>query len=398
MNIPLHEVALRVQKLQAEMDKQGCQSLLLRSIPAQLYLTGSVFHGFTLVHRSLEYPIFFPDRPTPRLEGFNPDRIHLIRKPEVIPDLLREYFGLNIDAQTAVELGYLPVTEYQRLQKLSATGALSSVDATDILRTARILKTDYELKEIRRIAALHCEVVQLMPELYVPGMTDMHWQHEIEHLMRRRGSIGVFRAFGPRMEIFMGNLITGDNAQTPAPYDFAMGGGGVAAMPFGADGTTIRPGMTVMIDMAGNYGSYITDITRTYALGQIPEVAQKAHQCSIDLHHWFADHVRPGTPLSEPYNYAMEVVQREGLQEYFMGTTFQSKFVGHGLGIEINEPPVLTARYKGVFEPKMVIAFEPKFVIPSVGPVGVESTYIVTEDGVELITPVPMDIVYLPEH
>lgn len=395
MIISLQELSLRVNKLKAEMKVRGCTSLLLRSIPAHLYLSGSVFQGFTFVHQDLDYPVYFPDRPTDRLEGLNQGLVHMIRKPEMIPSILTERFGLAIDEGTAVELGYLPAAEFFRLQQLSPSCRVSTEDATDLLRVVRSIKTDEELRAIRKTAALHCEVIRVMPELYRPGMTDMQWQHEIEYQMRRRGSLGIFRAFGPRMEIFMGNLITGDNAQTPAPYDFAMGGGGVPGMPFGANGTTIRPGMSVMVDMAGNFGTYLSDITRTFALGKISDTAMRAHHCAIELHEWFMERVHPGMPISDPYNHCMDVVAKEGLQEYFMGTEFQSKFVGHGLGLEINEPPVLTARWKGCFEPNMAIAFEPKFVIPGVGPVGVENTYIVTGSGVENISPLPMEIISL---
>lgn len=397
MIISLQELAQRTNKLKIQMGNKGCQSLLLRSIPAHLYLTGSVFQGFTFIHRDVDYPIYFPDRPTDRLYGLNQGLIHQIRKPEDIPGILSKRFGLEINDNTAVELGYLPASEYFRLTKLSSKATLSQIDATYLLRTARSIKTDEEIKEIRKTAAIHCEMIKVIPELYEPGMTDMQFQHEIEYQMRRRGSIGIFRAFGPRMEIFMGNLIAGDNAQTPAPYDFAMGGGGVTGMPFGANGTVIQPGMTVMVDMAGNYGTYMSDITRTFAVGQISDLAHKAHRCAMDLHTWFERNVKPGMPVSEPYNYSIQKVEEAGLQACFMGTEFQSKFVGHGLGIEINEPPVLTPRWKGQFEANMAIAFEPKFVIPGVGPVGVENTFIINDSGAENISPLPMEIITLRE-
>lgn len=191
MIISLRELSLRTEKLKSAMEAAGCTSLLLRSIPAHLYLTGSVFQGFSFVSRDLDYPIFFPDRPTDRLEGLNQGFVHPIRKPEMMPELLREHFGLTIDESTAVELGYLPTSEYFRLCKLSATSTLSGADATEILRSVRSIKTDEELKELRRTAALHCEVIRIMPELYRPGMSDMQWQHEIEYQMRRRGSLGI---------------------------------------------------------------------------------------------------------------------------------------------------------------------------------------------------------------
>ena len=89
------------------------------------------------------------------------------------------------------------------------------------------------------------------------------------------------------------------------------------------------------------------------------------------------------------------MVEKAGLTDYFMGTRQQAKFIGHGIGLEINEPPVLTPRSKDVLQPGMVIAFEPKFVIPGVGAVGVENSYLITETGAEKLTRFEEEIISL---
>ena len=80
------------------------------------------------------------------------------------------------------------------------------------------------------------------------------------------------------------------------------------------------------------------------------------------------------------------MVRRNGLADYFMGTGQQAGFVGHGVGLEINEPPVLAPRSKEILQPGMAIAIEPKFVLPGIGAVGIENTYIVRDGGLEKIT------------
>lgn len=397
MNISLPEVELRVQKIRAAMREVGVQNLLLRSVPSQLYLTGSVIQGFTLVDQSQSLPIFFLERPTSALLGFPEERIFSVRKPELIPDLI-EPMGLSITDKTSFELGHLPVTEFERLRKLSNVGSVSPIDASTLMREVRSIKTENELTDIRRLALTHMEIYRLVPELYREGMTDSELQHELEYQMRRRGSIGLFRAFGPRMEIFMGNVLAGSNAVNPAPYDFTMGGTGEPAMPMGAAEVEIIPGTTVMVDMSGNYGVLQTDITRTYFLGELPEEVIKAHQLSIELQEWFMDYARPGAEIAKVYNHCYSRAVEEGYSSNFMGTEFQAKFVGHGVGIEINEVPVLTPRWAGTFQEGMVIALEPKFVFEGVGAVGLENTYIITKEGAENITPLPMDLIPLDDQ
>jgi Xaa-Pro aminopeptidase len=226
-------------------------------------------------------------------------------------------------------------------------------------------------------------------------MTDLEFQYEIEKRMRQNGSIGLFRTFGNNMDIFMGSLLAGDNAQTPSPYDFALGGGGVTSLPLGANGTVLENGMAVMVDMAGNYTAYITDMTRVFSVGKLPEQAYKAHKASIRILREIEAMAKPGTPCAEMYNLSYRIAEEEGLSPCFMGTKQQAKFVGHGIGIQINELPVLAARSKELLAPGMVIALEPKFVIPGVGAVGVENSYLVTASGLEKLTLAEENIIQL---
>lgn len=397
MNLSLPEIELRVQKIQEAMKMAGVQNIWLRSVPAQLYMTGSVLQGYTLVDQRESLPYFFIERPTDALNGFPEERIFSIRKPELIPPIL-EKLGLEMNEYSSLELGHLPVTEFNRLSRLSSSGRVSDVDACTLMREVRSIKTEFEISEMRRLALTHMEIYRLVPELYHPGMTDSQLQHELEYQMRRRGSIGLFRAFGPRMEIFMGNVLAGSNAVNPAPYDFTMGGAGEPAMPMGASGIEITPGTTVMVDMSGNFGVYQTDITRTYYLGELPQIVIDAHQLSMELHEWFMGYAHPGADISEVFLHCEQRASELGLSSNFMGTEFQAKFVGHGVGIEINEVPVLTPRWKGSFEKGMVIALEPKFVFDQVGAVGLENTYLITDNGVENLTPLPMELTPLVEE
>ena len=103
----------------------------------------------------------------------------------------------------------------------------------------------------------------------------------------------------------------------------------------------------------------------------------------------------PGCKVADMYNRAMEIVEQHGLTDYFMGHTQKAAFIGHGVGIELNEMPVLTPRSKDVLEKNMTIAIEPKFVVPGVGAVGVENTYLVTNNGLENLTPFPEEMAEL---
>ena len=150
-----------------------------------------------------------------------------------------------------------------------------------------------------------------------------------------------------------------------------------------------------MVDMAGNYTAYMTDMTRVFSVGRLTEEAYRAHQVALTIQQEVENATRPGTACSDLYNIAANIAKKEGLSANFMGTEQQAKFVGHGIGIQINELPVLTPRSKEELLPNMVFALEPKFVIPGVGAVGIENSFLVTETGVEKLTRFNEEIIHL---
>ena len=193
----------------------------------------------------------------------------------------------------------------------------------------------------------------------------------------------------------MGSVLTGENAAVPSPYDFALGGAGDPSNPIGANGSVLKEGNSVMIDMCGNFTGYLDDITRTFSIGTLPEKAYKAHQTAIEIQDRIQENLKEGALCEDIYKLALTIAAGNGLADCFMGTLQQAKFVGHGVGLVINEPPVLAKRSKEVLLPNMAIAVEPKFVIDGIGAVGLEDTYLVGKTGGEKITLVEPGIIDL---
>lgn len=351
---------------------------LISTFVNQYYLTGKLFKGYVYLPVEGE-PLFFVQRETnlPASQSFN------IRKPEDIPGILK---SLNhpLPKTLFLEAGQIPYNEYMRLKATFSPDKTG--DATTLLRKARMIKSPWEIQQFRISARKHIEAYSEIPSIFRLGMKDIDFQIEIEHLMRRHGSLGIFRTFG-NMDIFMGSLLTGNNASAPSPYDFALGGAGMhPCLPIGCSGETISEGNTIMVDFAGNFTAYLTDMTRVLALGKLPPEAHRAHQLSIDMHNRLQEEVREGISCASVWQWSLEMAEKAGFGKNFMGTHFQAKFVGHGTGLEINEPPVLTARSQDKFQTNMVFAYEPKFVFEGTGAVGNENTFIVTEHGIEKLT------------
>ncbi|GHT61042.1 peptidase M24 [Bacteroidia bacterium] len=365
-----------VQKLLAEAGGDAC---LIATNVNIYYLAGQIFTGFLYLPAEGK-PVYFVQRPL----DFTGEQVIFIRKPEDIPELLKER-NIPLPENLFFEEDQISYSEYIRLKKVFNPARTGNASA--ILRQARMIKTPWEIEQFRISSAKHAEAYREIPSVFRKGMTDIEFQIEIERMMRKQGSIGLFRASGKNMDIFMGSVLTGNNAAKSSPYDFALGGAGIhPTLPIGASGEIIREGSTVMVDMAGSFTAYLSDMTRVFALGTLPGEAYRAHGLSIDMHNRLMEEVRPGTACSDIFEWSVQMVKEEGFAANFMGTVQQAKFVGHGVGIEINEIPVLMGRSKDLLQPGMVFAYEPKFVLPGIGAVGNENTYLVTNTGIEKLT------------
>lgn len=386
MLLTADEAALRINKVRAQMATCGLEAVLIRDFSNIYYLTGRVFDGYIYLPLAGD-AIYFVRRPV----NLNGDNVILIGKPEQIAD------HINGKSRPALELDILSFSAAGRLCKALDITAVPG-NASPLLRAARSVKTQYEIELLRADGVRHERVYSLVPRLYREGMTDIELQIEIERVARLEGCLGQFRIAGDSMELYMGNLLAGDNADAPSPYDFAMGGAGAdPSLPVGADGTVISPGMSVMVDMNGNFNGYMTDMTRTFALGTLDYKALRAHDVSVEICHTLASEARPGMNAKELYAKAMEIVEHHDLQDYFMGHRQHAGFIGHGIGIQVNEAPVIAPRSRDILQAGNVIALEPKFVIPGTGAVGIENTYVLTQDkGLEALTQSPEQIIYLP--
>lgn len=376
----LPELKQRRDKIRVLMAQQGIDAALFTCNVNLIYTYGQVVSGYLYLPLNDSARLFIK-RPN-NIEG---EHVCPIRKPEQLPDLLTE-LGLPLPQRLMLEGDELSFNEYRRLAACFPSAEVLPCGSA-LVRQARSVKTELEIELFRRSGLAHAKAYAQIPTVYRPGMTDRELSIEIERLMRLEGNLGIFRVFGQSMEIFMGSLLAGDNAAAPSPYDFALGGEGMdPALPGGANNTPLQEGQSLMVDLGGNFYGYMGDMSRVFSIGRLPQQAYDAHQLCLDIQDAIADMARPGVVCEDLYNKAIDMVTRAGMADYFMGVGQKAKFIGHGIGLEINEAPVIAPRMKQELEPGMVFALEPKIVLPGVGPVGIENSWAVGAEGLEKLT------------
>ena len=263
------ELKFRRDKIRSLMVSQGIDAALITCNANLIYTYGCVVSGYLYLPLHSPALLFFK-----RPNNITGEHSFSIRKPEQIVDLLKEQ-GLPMPTKLMLEGDELPYTEYCRLASLFPEAEV--VNGTPLIRQARSVKTPVEIEMFRRSGIAHAKAYEQIPSVYRSGMTDIEFSIEIERLMRLQGCLGIFRVFGRSMEIFMGSVLTGDNAGYPSPYDFALGGQGLdPALPGGANKTPLKEGQSVMVDLGGNFNGYMNDMSRVFSIGKLPEEALTA--------------------------------------------------------------------------------------------------------------------------
>jgi Xaa-Pro aminopeptidase len=277
------------------------------------------------------------------------------------------------------------------------TRALPGVEWTDVsmlVRELRSVKSPWELERMRDTARLLSAVFGQVPSFLRPGMREVDLAAEIEVRMRRAGNEGSPRVRGFNQEFFMGLAIAGGAATAPSYFDGPVTGRGLSASsPLGASIELIGRDAPVLLDYTAILGGYLTDMTRMAVCGRLAPALGRAFEVARAIQDEVAAGLVPGAVPSRLFALARERADAAGLGDRFMGPPgAQARFVGHGLGLELDEVPVLAPGFDAPLRLGMTIAIEPKFVFPGLGAVGIENTWAVAEGGGERLTLLPDDL------
>jgi Xaa-Pro aminopeptidase len=223
---------------------------------------------------------------------------------------------------------------------------------------------------------------------------------EIPRLLAAHGLGGLKRVgmeFDVLMECFFGHLLSGENGAIPSWMETPTGGIGLSpAVGNGVCTRRIQAHEPILLDYAGACDGYHSDQSRLFSLGSLPDDLVKAHQACLHILEEVLTALRPGAKASQVFARAAAVAERLGYTDRFMGTgPAQVNFVGHGVGVELDEIPYLATGSNLTIEAGMTLAVEPKIVFPGRGIVGVEDTVLVTTGDPEVLTVTPRELVVL---
>jgi Xaa-Pro dipeptidase len=382
--VPAAELAGRVAGLQAGLAALGLDAALLQQNADLYYYAGTVQQSHLYVPVEGEATLFVRKvAERARLESAL-DGIEELASPKDLPAAIAARYG-GLPGCLGLELDVLPVAQFRRVEKLFPHAAFEDVGRTVVRQ--RAVKSPWEVDRIRASAAVADEVSRLIPGLLQEGLTEAEFAGRVEAEARRLGHEGYIRMRGFNQEMFYGQLLTGVSGCVPSYLDTPLAGTGLSAsVAQGVSFRRIGRGEPVVFDFVPVRDGYMADFTRAYSIGPLPDALVRAYDAALRVQDAATRAARPGVRCSAVWEAARAAAADAGLAGNFMGHgAGQVPYVGHGIGIELDELPVLTGSSLEL-ETGMVFALEPKFVLPGLGAIGIENTWVVTGDGVERLT------------
>jgi Xaa-Pro dipeptidase len=394
---PRHEIYSRISKLQKQLVQRGFSGALISQNTDLFYYSGTIQRSFLYVPAEGE--------PVLAVNGNLERAVEECKFKYVVPmesvrslDNILTDFDYSISGKVGLELDVLPAAFY--IAMVRDFGNASFVDVSETIKQQRMIKSPYEMVRIRAACKMQEEVMQEVLNIVTVGMTELDVDAALTAFVRRKGHQGQFRVRAYNQEITSSHIMFGKTGAMATYIKGPLGGMGTTpAYSGGSSYNVITENQPLVIDFGVGLSGYISDMTRTFVIGKLPREMEKAYAVSREIKYFMEGRVKPGDSIAELYNDIVSMVAGKSLVDHFMGyKNNRMPFVGHGIGLELDEYPVISATFNQEFQENMVFAFEPKFAFPDKGAVGLEDNYVVTAGGVERLTLFDDNILVIKKH
>jgi Xaa-Pro dipeptidase len=383
---PATELEYRCKKLQEYMASDSLDAVIIVQNADLFYFTGTVQSGNLYVPVSGQ-PLFMVRKEAgrARMESGLKEVIPFGSLKD-IPAILAQY-GYSAPKRIGLELDVLPVNFYERYRTLYPNADFS--DATPFIRKVRMIKSHYEIHLMKDAADQVDRVYSRAREVIRVGMTDLDVAAELEYTARKDGHQGLIRMRGFNSDIFYGQIFSGTDSAVPSYSDSPLGGMGLnPSFGQGAGLKRIELHEPVIIDFAGCVDGYLSDQTRMFSVGEVSDRLRRAYDDMMSIQALMMRTAEVGMGWGALYDVCFKCAVEMGYADNFMGAKgSQVSFIGHGLGVEIDEYPFIARGFNQMLlETGMVFAFEPKVVFPGEGAIGIENTFYLSNEGLKRLT------------
>jgi Xaa-Pro dipeptidase len=388
---PQKEVENRLRRLRAAMEQSGIEAFLAVQKMDYFYLSGTSQDALLFVPLEGE-PLLMVKRELERARVESPlQAVIAMQSTRELPDLIRTHWG-GVPETLGVEMDILPARDYFRYETLLEGTRL--VDGSSLIRDVRKIKSPFEIDLMRRAGEIGQRVYNKARDFLREGMTEIEFGGLMEATAKALGHEGLIRVRSFNYEAYTWHVLSGPNGGIVSQSDSPMGGLGLsAAFPVGASLRPMKAHEPILVDFGICYQGYQADQTRMFSIGKMDSKFVDAYDACRKIHDAVLAQTRPGADCENLFLDTLKLAEKLGYKDSYLGPSgLQCRFIGHGIGLELNELPFLALGQSYPLEAGMTFALEPKIVFPGEGSVGLENTVLVTKDGCEFLTPLTQEI------
>ena len=381
---PADEVEARIRKLQTSLIKRDIDAALLVYPVDIFYFSGSMQDGHLLVPARQD-PLLLIRRDPARAAVESPLTVIELSSLSQLPAQIGLALG-GEPKKLAIELDLLPVNLYRKYADLWSDSVFE--DVSPLIMALRAVKSEYEIGLMREAGELGRRVYARVPELMRPGRTEIEAAGLLTAEAYRGGHQNYLYMRGFDKWLYTWHVISGPAGGIHSRIDAAFGGYGLSpAFPMGSSRKVIEQGESVLIDFGICLDGYQVDQTRMFSMGKPHDTIRAAYEALLEIEAAMLAETRPGNPAGAVFDAAVRTADRLGFGDQFLGQGERKvRFAGHGVGLEINEPPVIAPGRDAPLLKNMTFALELKMVFPGLGAVGLENTVVVRPEGPEKLT------------
>jgi len=383
--VPFSELQTRMKRFRDKMDKINpeWELAVIFSKVNQYYFTGTMQDGMILIPRDREAE-YWVRRSFER--ALDESSFPVIKPMNSFRDAAAG-FG-KVPSAVYVETEIVPIALLERFRKHFPFETVKPADVA--INTVRAVKSRYEIELMKKAGMIHRKVLEeKVPMILKEGMTEAELALKLYNVMVEEGHDAGIRFGMFDTPMILGHIAFGVSSIYPTFFDGPGGNYGMSpAVPsFGSRENRLKTGDLVFIDAACAVDGYHTDKTMTYMFGkQLPENVIDIHRRCVEIQNEAASMLKPGAIPAEIYKTVISKLSPDFLDNFMGFGKRRVKFIGHGIGLNVDEYPVIAEGFTEPLQEGMVIALEPKKGIAGVGMVGIENTFAVTPDGGVCIT------------
>ena len=283
--------------------------------------------------------------------------------------------------------GKIPYDRWKFMNgKLSSLGGKSK-DCTKVLYQLRETKSDWEIKMLRESGEINKKMFEAVKEKGGLGKTELEMASVADEVSRKAGFGGRIRMRKWPMDCDRVVIVAGKSASVPSYFDSAIGGIGASPISsLGSGHAKVEANSPVTVDIVHLHRGYVSDCTRMFSAGKLSNEWMERLDDMIEIRDKVVSSLSSGDYCSTTWEIGSELAKEMGYENNLMGMSpDKSSFLGHSVGLELDETPVIAKGFDRPLNYGGIMAIEPKVIFDN-GCIGTEDTFVRTRNGMEYIT------------